>query len=84
MFIDHTAVLSCFVRIVTVVLFSQPESCVISGLRRGVNEICIILGYLRSAEIPTFRDNLSVPSSRIKQAILDRKERGSQSESSFK
>ena len=44
MCIDRTAVLSCVGSTVTAALFSQPESCVISGLRRGVNEICVLLG----------------------------------------
>jgi len=40
-----------------------------SGSRRDVNEICDLLGsyatwYGKSA--PTFRDNLSAPSSRVK------------------
>jgi hypothetical protein len=84
MCIDYTAVLSYVGSTVTVALFSQPESCVISGLRRGVKKFAFVLGNLRSAELSMFRDNLSVPSSRIKQSIVDRKERRSQSESTFK
>jgi hypothetical protein len=44
MCIDHTAVVSCVGSTVKVALLSQPESCVISGFRHGVNEICVVLG----------------------------------------
>jgi len=42
---------------------------VISGFRRGVKEILRSSGMLRrlDGKLPTFRDNLSVPSSRVKQ-----------------
>jgi hypothetical protein len=50
-------------------LFSHR--CVVSGFRRGVNEIFALLefyaAYIASLS-PTFRDNLSVPSSRVKQS----------------
>jgi hypothetical protein len=42
---------------------------VISGLRREVDENCAILGHHAASSgnfLPTFRDNLSVPSSRVK------------------
>jgi len=42
---------------------------VISGFRRKVDEICCLLGYYAansSNSLSTFRDSLSVPSSRIK------------------
>jgi hypothetical protein len=38
---------------------------VISGLQRDVDEICAVLGYyaaLSGSSVPTFGDNLSVPS----------------------
>ena len=41
---------------------------VISDFRRDVDEICALPGYyaaLSGSSVPTFRDNLSVPSSRI-------------------
>jgi hypothetical protein len=41
---------------------------VISGFRRDVAEICALLGYytaLSDSFIPTFRENISMPSSRI-------------------
>jgi hypothetical protein len=44
---------------------------VISGLRRDVVEICAILGYYAASSgnpLPTFRDNVSVPSSRVKKS----------------
>jgi hypothetical protein len=40
---------------------------VISGFRRGVVEICALLGYYAASNgnpLPTFQDSLSVPSSR--------------------
>jgi hypothetical protein len=42
---------------------------VISGFRRDVDEICALVGYYAApsgCSVPTFRDNLSVPSSRVK------------------
>jgi hypothetical protein len=41
----------------------------ISGFRRDVDEICGLLGYYTASRgnyLPTFRDNVSVPSSRVK------------------
>jgi hypothetical protein len=41
----------------------------ISGFRRDVDEICGLLGYYTAScgnYLPTFRDNVSVPSSRVK------------------
>ena len=42
--------------------------CEISGFRREVDENCALLGCYaaRSRNLSTFRDNLSVPSSRVK------------------
>jgi hypothetical protein len=43
----------------------------ISGFRRDVDEICILLGYYATSSgnpLPTFRDNVSVPSSRVKKS----------------
>jgi hypothetical protein len=48
--------------------FNMPQPCVVSGFRHDVAEICGHLGYytvLSGSCVPTFRDNLSVPSSRI-------------------
>ena len=44
---------------------------VISGSRRGVDEIFALLGHyapLSGCSLPTFRDNISVPSSRVKKS----------------
>ena len=44
---------------------------VMSGFPRGVNQIFALLGFYEAYSgnsIPTFRDNLSVPSSRVKQS----------------
>jgi hypothetical protein len=44
---------------------------VISGFRRHVDKICTLLGYYAASNgsfVPTFRDNLSVPSSRVKKS----------------
>jgi hypothetical protein len=46
----------------------NKPSCVISGFRREVDEICALLGYYTVHSVnflPTFRDNLSVPSSQV-------------------
>jgi len=43
----------------------RNESCLLSGLRREVVETCALLGYYAARSVnflPTFRDNLSVPS----------------------
>ena len=45
----------------------------ISGFRRGVNQICSRLGFYATYNgsfIPTFRDSLSVPSSRVQQSFF--------------
>jgi hypothetical protein len=45
--------------------------CVISGLPRDVDEICALLGCYAASSgnpLPTFRDNVSVPSSRVKKS----------------
>ena len=47
----------------------QQLLCMISGFRRDVDEICVFLGYYAASSgnsLPTFQDNLSVPSSRPK------------------
>jgi hypothetical protein len=44
---------------------------VISGFRRGAVEICGLLGYYAASggnTLPTFRDNVSVPSSRVEKS----------------
>jgi hypothetical protein len=44
----------------------------ISGFRRDADEIFALLGYKATSSgnpLPTFRDNLSVPSSRIKKSL---------------
>ena len=46
---------------------------VISDFRRDVPEICALLGYyaaLSGSSVPTFQENLSVPSSRVKKFFL--------------
>jgi hypothetical protein len=46
----------------------------ISGFRRDVDEICALLGYyaaLSGSSVTTFRDNQSVPFSRVKKSFLD-------------
>ena len=50
-------------------MISQTNVTLISGLRRDVHEICGLLGnYAASCGnyLPTFRDNVSVPSSQVK------------------
>jgi hypothetical protein len=44
---------------------------VISGVRRDIDEICVLLTYyaaLIGSSVPTFRINLSVSSSRVKKS----------------
>jgi len=45
--------------------------CVSSGFHLDTEDICIILGYYAaysSNSVPTFRGNLTVPSSRVKKS----------------
>jgi hypothetical protein len=45
----------------------------ISGFRRDVDDICTLLGYYAASCgncLSTFRDNVSVPSSRIKRSLI--------------
>jgi hypothetical protein len=45
---------------------------VISGFRRDVDEICALLGYYAASTgnpLPTFRDNVLVPTSRVKKSM---------------
>jgi hypothetical protein len=47
----------------------EDNRCVISGFRRKVDENCTLLGYDAANSgnsLSTFRDNLSVPSSSVK------------------
>jgi hypothetical protein len=44
---------------------------VITGFRRDVNDICAVLGYYAASNgnpLSTFRDNVSVPFSRVKKS----------------
>jgi hypothetical protein len=53
-------------------LLSTASVFVISGFRRDVDEIFAILGYyaaLSGNSLPTFRENVSVPSSRVKKFL---------------
>ena len=46
-----------------------PDASVIPGFRREVDENCALLGHYAASSsnfLPTFRDNLSVPSSGVK------------------
>ena len=43
--------------------------CVIAGFSRSVNEICALLGFYAAQNgslLPTFRDNISLPSASVK------------------
>jgi hypothetical protein len=49
---------------------------IISGFRRDVDETCALLGYSAASSgnpLPTFRDNVSVPSSSVKKPKKDEK-----------
>jgi hypothetical protein len=57
-------------------LMTDEAVTLISGFRRDVDEICALLGYYAASCgncLPTFRDNVSVPSSQVKNP--SRKER---------
>ena len=50
-------------------LYAFLCNCEISGLRREVAEYCAVLGYYAASNgifLPTFRDNISLPSSGFK------------------
>jgi hypothetical protein len=50
------------------------KTTVISGFRRDADEICVLLGYYAASNgnpLPTFRENVWVPSSRVKLFFLD-------------
>jgi hypothetical protein len=56
---------------------TKEYKCVISGFRREVHENCALLGYYAAHSgntLPTFRDNLSVPSSSFKKSKKKRPE----------
>jgi hypothetical protein len=60
-FIPQNLNFICIIKVCTMYLF------VISGFRRDADEICALLGYNASSSgnlLPTFRDNVSVPSQR--------------------
>jgi hypothetical protein len=49
------------------------DECVISGFHRDVDDTCALLGYYAAMSgscVPTFQDNLSVPSSRAKKTFF--------------
>ena len=49
----------------------MPNSCVILGYRREVDEKCALLDCYAASDgnfLPTLRDNLTVPSSEVKNA----------------
>jgi len=57
------------------VLFEIPTEClyVTAGFHRDVDENCAVLGYSAASSgnfLPTFRDNLSVPSSGVKNQFI--------------
>jgi hypothetical protein len=59
----------CKINWVSVSLWNNWLRVLISGFRRDVDVICGLLGYYTASCancLPTFRDNVSVPSSRVK------------------
>ena len=65
----------CLIGIVFVIFVVKNnfKGAVISGFRRDVDEICALLGYYAAScgnPLPTFRYNVSVPSSRVKKYFL--------------
>jgi len=58
------------------------SDCVISGFHREIDENGALLGYYAASNVtslPTFRDNLSVPCSRVKILTPDNLSLGSRS-----
>jgi hypothetical protein len=54
--------------------FCEVGSEITSGFRRHAGEICALRGYyvpLSGNPLPTFRDNVSVPSSKVKKSLED-------------
>jgi len=54
----------------SVIADCQSLFCIISGFRRNVNEFCALSGFyaaLNASSVPTFRNNLLVPSARVRQ-----------------
>jgi hypothetical protein len=54
------------------IYFSNSLEPVISGFRCDIDEICALLGYCAASNgdhLPTFRDNVSVPTSRVKKSL---------------
>jgi hypothetical protein len=48
--------------------------CLVSGIRRDVDNICALLGYYAASCgncLPTFQNNVSVPSSRVNSPTLE-------------
>jgi hypothetical protein len=71
--VSHTVELSC---IYVDANARRLNQILVSGFRRDVDEICALLGYYSASCgkcLPTFRENVSVPSSRVKSP--SRKER---------
>jgi hypothetical protein len=53
---------------------AQGWHCMISSFRRQVDELCALLGYYATysdTSLPTFRDNPSVPSSRVNKSKME-------------
>jgi len=73
--VSHTAHLTYIladVRIVAMLITAQSRKMFDWGSRPKVDENCAILGYYAvysGISLPTFRDNLSVPSSRVKSPL---------------
>ena len=55
-----------------IIMGNKEKSCVISGFRHDVGETCTVVEYyaaLSGSSVPIFRDNVSVPSSRVKKSM---------------
>jgi hypothetical protein len=60
--------LSFDIFILSLVKIRMQETCVISGFRCYVDDICVLLGYYAAfsgSSAPTFWDNLSILNSRV-------------------
>jgi len=58
---------------IIIMMMMEILGCENSGFRREVAENCALLGYYtagRGSSLPTFRDSVSVPSSRVENPTI--------------
>jgi hypothetical protein len=68
-YLFHANLVVSVAPLISTFAFLNPLGTLISGFRHDVDDICALLGYYATSCgncLPTFRDNVSVPSSRVK------------------